>query len=95
MERTFNPDNYVLMENGHCFKKWSALSQEEKQRNTILTNAAIEWMRKNPGSLLTYSEMNSTGLLHVYSFKLNDYNATHQWTQIKVENDGLRLVSTN
>ncbi len=73
----------------HVFKRWNDLTNEEKERNSILSRAAIEWMVKNPGKLLSYNEMNKCGLLHFYKWHVNDYNATHQWTKMKIKEDGI------
>lgn len=73
----------------HVFKRWNDLTNEEKEKNSILSRAAIEWMVKNPGKLLSYNEMNNCGLLHFYKWHVNDYNATHQWTKMKIKEDGI------
>lgn len=73
----------------HLFKKWNELTTDEKERQTILSRAAVEWMVKNPGKLLSYKEMNKCGLLHFYKWHVNDYNATHQWTKMNVKENGI------
>lgn len=78
----------------HVFKRWNDLTTEEKERNSILSKAAVEWMKKNPGKLLTYSEMNQCGLLHFYKWHIDDYNATHQWTKMEVKEDGIVIERT-
>lgn len=73
----------------HLFKKWNELTTDEKERQTILSMAAVEWMVKNSGKLLSYKEMNKCGLLHFYKWYVNNYNATHQWTKMNVKEDGI------
>ena len=73
----------------HIFKKWNELTTEEKERNTMLSRAAVEWMVKNPGKLLSYRAMNKCGLLHFYKWHVDDYNATHQWSKMNVKEDGI------
>lgn len=93
MDRKIDKQLYCCP-NGSLFYKWNDLTLEEKNKNILLTNTAFRWCEEHPGQLLTFETLNKNGLNHVYRFKLDDYNFTHQWTQIKVENDGLRLIST-
>lgn len=73
----------------HLFKRWDELTKDEKEKNSILSRTAVEWMVKNPGKLLSYKEMNKCGLLHFYKWHVNDYNATHQWTKMNIKEDGV------
>lgn len=73
----------------HIFKRWNELTTEEKERNTMLSRVAVEYMVKNPGKLLSYKEMNKCGLLHFYKWHVDDYNATHQWSKMNVKEDGI------
>lgn len=73
----------------HIFKRWNGLTTEEKERNTMLSRVAVEWMVKNPEKLLSYKEMNKCGLLHFYKWHVDDYNATHQWSKMNVKEDGI------
>lgn len=75
----------------HIFKRWDELTTEEKERNTMLSRVAVEWMVKNPGKLLSYKEMNKCGLLHFYKWHVEDYNATHQWTKMHIKDDGIAI----
>ena len=75
----------------HIFKRWNELTTEEKERNTMLSRVAVEWMVKNPEKLLSYKEMNKCGLLHFYKWHVEDYNATHQWTKMNIKDDGIAI----
>lgn len=84
----------LTTKNGHKFYRWQDLTNDEKQKVCILTREAISWMVQNPGVVLTYESMNKTGLDHVYRFHIDDYNFTHQWSQIKVLENGLVIEDT-
>lgn len=73
----------------HVFKRWSELTEEERTRNNILSRAAVEWMKKNPGVMLTYRKMNECGLKHFYRWHVDEFNYTHQWSRMVIEKDGI------
>lgn len=90
MERKINRELHCC--NGsHIYYAWKDLTVEERERNLILTNAAFEWCRKNPGKLLSFKTLNRSGLFHIYRFKIDDYNAVHSLSQIVCTTDGIYM----
>lgn len=79
----------------HVFKRWAELTEEERTRNNVLSRAATTWMVEHPGITLTYKTMNHCGLNHFYRWYVEDYNATHQWTKMFIEENGIVVRRLN
>ena len=58
----------------HIFYRWNSLTEQQKLENTRNTEILFNFCENNPGTTVTYEQMNKMGLNHLYHFKVDKYN---------------------
>jgi hypothetical protein len=81
----------LTLDSGHTFYPWHSLTESEKRTNTELTNTLFEFCYEHPDVEITFDMMNRVGLLHLYNFRVEDYNDTHVSKMI-LSSTGCRCV---
>lgn len=76
----------------HLFKRWTDLNLTEKANVCTKTRVLFEYLTKHPNQMVSYEAINNMGLNHLYKFHVNDYNFTHNNTEIMTLEDGVILI---
>ena len=74
--------------------RWSDLTPEERSIVAKKTRLLIGYMNEHRGEMVPWNLVNEL-VEHVYKFFLDDYNCTHQWTQVKFNDNGIWIEHTN
>lgn len=63
-----------VLENGHKYFRWVDLTFQEKKNNQKMFQILVDYCRTHIGKEVTFKQMDDTGLTHLYSFMVSDYN---------------------
>lgn len=73
--------------------KWSELTEDQKQRHNIIANYVVKYCSQNIGEYVTWESLDKQlSYPHIYSWIFDNYNNSHQNTEMIWDNTGIMIV---